>query len=416
MQYPQNRRVLIVDDTPSIHEDFRKILAPDLHAPLEAAESVLFGSGPRAEWSFALSSAYQGAEALALVEASVSAGQPYAVAFVDMRMPPGWDGMETVERLWQADPQLQVVICTAYSDHPWHDLLERLDVQDRLVILKKPFDLIEVSQLARTLSTKWSLARQVERRAQEQELEVEHLRIAEGTLRDRGEDLKTFARAVSHDLRSPLALISSFCHLLQKELDAGTPAARKYLEHIQNHAALGQELVAGLLTLTRIDRAELHLERVEIGRLVAEHAAELRQAAPHRDVSIEVEAGIAVSGDPRLVRIAVRNLLENAWKFTGRRAAARIEIGVTLGPDGCEVLSVRDNGCGFDMAQADRLFRTFQRLLHEHDYPGTGVGLVTVERVAARHGGRAWCTSIPGAGSTFFLSFPSGPVASTPAH
>ncbi|HVE54022.1 MAG TPA: ATP-binding protein [Ramlibacter sp.] len=407
MQYPQNRRVLIVDDTPTIHEDFRKILAVDAHVPLDAAECALFGDARRGTWSFELDSAYQGQEALAQVEAAVASGRPYALAFVDMRMPPGWDGMETVERLWQCDPQLQVVICTAYSDHPWDALLDRLDVQDRLVILKKPFDLIEVSQLARTLSTKWSLARQVEQRAQEQEMAVEHLRISEGTLRHRGEDLKAFARAVSHDLRSPLGLIGSFCHLLQQELDPRAASARNYLQHIQAHAALGQELVAGLLTLTEIDRTELRLQRVDIGQVVGEHVAELRQAAPLRQARIDVAPETAVTGDPRLVRIAARNLLENAWKFTARRELAQIDIGVDAGQDGCDVLWVRDNGCGFDMAHADRLFRTFQRLPHDNEYPGTGVGLVTVGRVAARHHGRAWCESAPGRGTTFFIAFPS---------
>jgi two-component system NtrC family sensor kinase len=161
----QNRRILLIDDMPSIHEAFRGILAAaPASSDLDAAEAALFGqaappSSPSA-CDFDLDTAYQGQEGVAMVEAAVQAGLPYAMAFVDMRMPPGWDGVETIERLWRIDPRVQVVICTAYSDYPWEELLARLDVQDRLLILKKPFDVIEVSQLARTLTAKWELARQ----------------------------------------------------------------------------------------------------------------------------------------------------------------------------------------------------------------------------------------------------------------
>ncbi|MFC5523262.1 ATP-binding protein [Polaromonas jejuensis] len=158
----QNRHILLVDDMPSMHEDFRKILtARPAARDLDDVEAALFGqAAPLSGDGFELDSAYQGHEGVAKVEASVRAGRPYAMAFVDMRMPPGWDGVETIERLWRIDPQVQIVICTAYSDYPWEEVLARLDVQDRLLVVKKPFDVIEVSQLAKTLTTKWELARQ----------------------------------------------------------------------------------------------------------------------------------------------------------------------------------------------------------------------------------------------------------------
>ncbi len=157
-----NRRILLVDDTAAIHEDFRKVLAAAApNSDLDEDERILFGTPTTAtSIHFDLDSAYQGAEALAKVQASLLADLPYAVAFVDMRMPPGWDGVETVERLWQADPALQIVFCTAYSDYTWTEVLTRLDVRDRLLILKKPFDAIEVYQLANALTTKWEMTRQ----------------------------------------------------------------------------------------------------------------------------------------------------------------------------------------------------------------------------------------------------------------
>jgi diguanylate cyclase (GGDEF)-like protein/PAS domain S-box-containing protein len=157
-----NRRILFVDDLVGIHEDFRKILAKDsADSDLEADEAVLFGAqSARASVEFEMDSAFQGEEALGKVRASLDANRPYAMAFIDMRMPPGWDGVETVERLWAEDPRLQVVFCTAYSDYSWKEVLNRLDVHDRLLILKKPFDGIEVYQFANALTKKWSMTEQ----------------------------------------------------------------------------------------------------------------------------------------------------------------------------------------------------------------------------------------------------------------
>jgi PAS domain S-box-containing protein len=153
-----NNRILLVDDNPAIHEDFRKILiGPSAKvAALAAVESILFDA-PTAATSaeFALDSAFQGREALDKVTAALQAGRPYALAFVDVRMPPGWDGIETIARLWEVDPALQVVVCTAYSDYSWEKMTAKLGINDNLVILKKPFDNIEVLQLAHALTKKW---------------------------------------------------------------------------------------------------------------------------------------------------------------------------------------------------------------------------------------------------------------------
>ncbi|MEO6024540.1 MAG: EAL domain-containing protein [Burkholderiales bacterium] len=162
MNMLENRRILLVDDMPAIHKDFRKILAYGAAASdMDEDEALLF-SEPEQTTSihFEMDSAYQGAEALDKVRASLQADLPYAMAFIDMRMPPGWDGVETVERIWQEDPNLQIVFCTAYSDYSWTEVLTRLEVRDRLLILKKPFDAIEVYQFASALTTKWEMTRQ----------------------------------------------------------------------------------------------------------------------------------------------------------------------------------------------------------------------------------------------------------------
>jgi two-component system, NtrC family, sensor kinase len=158
-----NRRILVIDDNVAIHEDFRKILERSLDVSLlQAVRSELFDDveEPKIVEKFSVESADQGQMGHRMVQDAVKAEQPYAVAFVDMRMPPGWDGVETVEHLWQEDPDLQVVICTAFSDHAWEDVIQRLNKNDQLLILRKPFDNIEVWQLANSLTKRWAELRQ----------------------------------------------------------------------------------------------------------------------------------------------------------------------------------------------------------------------------------------------------------------
>jgi diguanylate cyclase (GGDEF)-like protein/PAS domain S-box-containing protein len=176
-------RILVIDDNPAIHEDFRKIFGAGRHPARSAAEQALFGGGAAFNGTpeFALESAYQGEEGLALVRRAQDGREPYAMAFVDVRMPPGWDGLETVRQIWRHDADIQIVICTAYSDYSWSEMLAKLGRSDRLVILKKPFDTIEVVQLASALTEKWRLAREsrsilqdLERRVADRTRELVH--------------------------------------------------------------------------------------------------------------------------------------------------------------------------------------------------------------------------------------------------
>jgi PAS domain S-box-containing protein len=157
-----NNRILVIDDNPAIHQDFRKILSPidsELEGELDADEASLFGNAPSAgrELNFQIDSAFQGQEGLEKVRAAVLAGTPYAVAFVDVRMPPGWDGIETISHIWREFPDLQIVICTAYSDYSWEDIAKAVGNTDHVLVLKKPFDNIEVMQMACALAKKWQL-------------------------------------------------------------------------------------------------------------------------------------------------------------------------------------------------------------------------------------------------------------------
>jgi len=162
-QLERNLRIIVIDDIQSIHADFRKILtAPDGRGKPDPMEDALFDEAAETHGgvAFTVDSAYQGQEGFGMAQRALQAGVPYAVAFIDVRMPPGWDGVETAARIWAIDPDLQVVICTAYSDYSWSEMIEQLGAADKLLILKKPFDNIEALQLATALTEKWNLSRQ----------------------------------------------------------------------------------------------------------------------------------------------------------------------------------------------------------------------------------------------------------------
>ncbi len=199
-----SQRILIVDDNPRIHEDIRKILCPVAAArDLAEDQQAIFGDAAAAPefFNFTIDSACQGREGLLLVEKAAAQKRPYGMAFVDMRMPPGWDGIETIQRLWQVQPDLQVVICTAYSDHSWEEIIGKLGQSDSLLILKKPFDNVEVLQLAHALSKKWVVTCQAKFRLDNLESLVEFRTLELVRANERLQSEVNRRAAVEKDLR-----------------------------------------------------------------------------------------------------------------------------------------------------------------------------------------------------------------------
>lgn len=216
-------------------------------------------------------------------------------------------------------------------------------------------------------------------------------------------ELESFAYAVSHDLRAPLRAIEGFSQALIEDVgDRLEGQARTYLDHLTQGSRNMNRLIDGLLTLSRVTQGELVREAVDLTALAGEVVEELRRADPERPVAVAIAPGIRVRADTRLMRAALENLLGNAWKFTLGRKDARIEMtGETV--NGRTRVSVRDNGAGFDMAYADKLFVPFTRLHREEDFPGTGIGLSTVQRIVNRHGGRLGAEGAVGQGATFWF-------------
>jgi light-regulated signal transduction histidine kinase (bacteriophytochrome) len=217
-------------------------------------------------------------------------------------------------------------------------------------------------------------------------------------------ELESFAYAVSHDLRAPLRSMSGFSQILRDSAPAELDDKSKhYLQRIHEASQRMSSLIEDLLGLSRISRSELNPRPVNLSQIAHDSAAALRERHPDRPVQLEVTGDLAVQGDARLLRIAMDNLLSNAWKYTSRAAEPRIAVGVQTGEKG-PVYFVRDNGVGFDMAYAHKLFVPFQRLHPEAEFAGSGIGLVTIQRILARHGGRIWAEATPNQGATFYFT------------
>lgn len=243
--------------------------------------------------------------------------------------------------------------------------------------------------------------REAERSIRELNARLE-LRTAE--LEAINRELEAFSYSVSHDLRAPLRAVDGFGQALLEDYgDRLDATAQDYLNRIRAGTQRMGRLIDDLLHLSRISRAELIPERVDLSALAESVAAELRADAPERTVEFAVQPGLCAEGDGHLLEVVLENLLGNAWKFTSGTASARIEFGVQDEAGG-PAFFVRDNGAGFDMAYVDKLFGAFQRLHGAAEFPGTGIGLATVKRIITRHGGRVWAEGAPGAGATFFFT------------
>lgn len=234
-------------------------------------------------------------------------------------------------------------------------------------------------------------------------VEVELVR-QKAQLAHANDELEHFAYLIAHDLRAPLRSIDGFSRILVEDYgDVLDEEGVGHLQRVRNSTARMARMIDDLLDLARLTRATLRRETVDLGMLAEDVAADLRQGLPERSVEFVGAKGLVVEGDPRLLRVALANLLENAWKFTGKTAGAKIEFGAER-RDGETVYFVRDNGIGFDMAYADHLFGAFKRLHTADEFEGTGIGLAAVARVIERHGGRVWADGAVGEGATFFFT------------
>ncbi|WP_339532058.1 ATP-binding protein [Pseudomonas mucidolens] len=460
MNRPPNRRILLIDDTPSIHEDFRKILTPTVEhsVELDEMEAALFGTTTKVQTqAFELDSAYGGQEGLQRLHTAMQQEQPYALAFVDMRMPQGWDGAQTIEELWKVAPDLQVVVCTAYSDYSWEDLLLRLQAHDRLLILKKPFDNIEVQQMANTLAAKWDMARRaslktihleqlVEQRTQALTLagqalqqEIDERKQLESQLvqSEKLASLGQLAAGVAHEINNPVGFISSnlgtlegYVKQLQQMLDAYQQAEealpsgecldqlitlRKAMdldflkEDIpllirESKDGIGRvtQIVKDLKDFSRVDNNEkwqwANLQQ-GIDSTLNIVASELKYKA---DVIKHYQPLPEIECLASQINQVVMNLVINAAQAMGPE---RGTITISNGIEGDQVwLEVADNGCGIGADSLQKIFDPFFTTKPVGE--GTGLGLSLSYGIVKKHHGDISVRSEPGKGTTFRVVLP----------
>jgi len=220
-------------------------------------------------------------------------------------------------------------------------------------------------------------------------------------------ELEAFGSALSHDLRAPLRAIEGFSRLLleQPYIEQLDPTGKDYLHRIHGASLKLGQMMEDLLHLVRLTRGGIRSVRVDLSAMAEDILRGLKAADAERRVHVTVEPDITVTGDVQLLRIALENLLNNAWKFTSDKEIAEISVGIT-NDEGVAALCVRDNGAGFDQKYADRLFRPFQRLHSNSEFPGIGVGLAKVQRVMLAHGGRVWARGERGSGASFYFTLP----------
>ena len=388
-------RILAIDDSPTY---------------LELLAQSLSGEG------YEVTKAASGKEGLARI-----AGNSFDCVLVDLVMPE-IDGIEVCRRINEsAGHSMAVIMLTARETK--EDMTRGLEAgADDFV--GKSGDMTVLKARIRALLRR-KFFQEENRRIREEllrnELDAAEARAAQeltmakavlvGELERKNKELEAFSYSVSHDLRAPLRSIDGFSNALLEDYGHQVDAkAQHYLHRIRAAAQRMGELIDDLLQLSRVGRAELQPGPVDVSQLAQVVNKELQQASPDRQVQLVIPDGVMANADRRLLQVVLENLFGNAWKFTKNVAEAVIEFGV--GEDaGVPVYYIRDNGAGFDMAYAGKLFAPFQRLHSESKFPGTGIGLATVYRIVDRHGGRIWAEGTVGKGATFYwtLSPPNGP-------
>jgi signal transduction histidine kinase len=245
---------------------------------------------------------------------------------------------------------------------------------------------------------------QLEMEINERKRAEEEIQRTNRELRAANKELEAFSYSVSHDLRTPLRSIDGFSQALLEDYgDRLDSTAREHLQRVRLAAQRMAALIDDMLNLSRVTRCELHREKLDLTAMAMVIAAELKEAEPGRCVEFVIESGLTAEGDSQLMRAAMENLLRNSWKYTSSHPTARIEFGRTEENEKLPFI-VRDDGAGFDPRYADRLFMAFQRLHTTKEFPGTGVGLATVQRIIHRHGGEIWAEGAVEKGATFYFT------------
>jgi signal transduction histidine kinase len=415
-----NRRILVIDDNEAIHESYRTILEDDVANAIsvDEEETAIFGAAldSSEQELFEVDSAFQGILGLEKVQRASQEGRPYAMAFVDVRMPPGWDGVKTVERIWQVDSELQVVFCTAYSDYTWQEMIQKLGRTDQMLILKKPFDNMEVYQLAHALTKKWHLNRQARIKKEELELRVKERTAELATAYEKLEKTQSqliqsakmevvgrLASGLAHEVKNPLAIIALGLDYFSEEVESDDENIRLSIKRMEIAMKKADDIIKGLLDFSQITELELKAENLcsviektlflvghEFDKHHIEVVKEFKEDIPEAEidrnkieqvlVNLFLNAARAMSdGGKMKVKIYTKELCEDD-EGVGRRNSDIFKPGEKV-----VVTEVEDTGSGIQEDVLDKIFDPFFTTFK--DKGGTGLGLSIVKSIIDMHNG-----------------------------
>jgi signal transduction histidine kinase len=447
--FPKNNRILVIDDNPSIHSDFKKILvaASFSAAGLDAATVELFGEQPTEvkSISFEIDSGFSGEEGLKLVQQSATNARPYALAFVDVRMAPGWDGIETTARIFQIDADIQIVICTAYSDYSWEKMIEKLGQSDRLVILKKPFDTVEVLQLAHAMTEKWELRQKARVRTEQleemvatrtRELQmVNDQLLKEMAMREQTEEalrqaqkmeaIGQLAGGIAHDFNNLLTVIRGYVQCLHSEMNL-SPNVTEAIREIDAAAERAAKLTSQMLMFSR--KKQMRTQVLNLNKLVTPLGTMLKRLLGE-NIAMDIRSGqtpIMIQADPVMIEMIILNLAVNARDAMPQGGCLAIYTTETeFQPDDLSqhpkarpgkfaCIHIEDNGSGIAPEVLPHLFEPF--FTTKEIGKGTGLGLASVYGVVKQHAGWIEVESQLGSGAKFkiFLPIVTPPSADIP--